>query len=684
MSRDRPSSSFGDPGAQPPTPTQTPTSAVFPSPVLATPRLAQGSLTPRFAENYSVFNSTPGNLDGGQARFEGFPPFTPSSHRDGLDPKQQHPANQTSLQLPGSGSLPSQTTTPPPTAHRRNKFSTLEPLTMNQDGQDFGQPDFSTAPQQPTDFNPLLASPGDIFSYPMSAPVTAPETFWDPASFAMSMDMDFNTSNIFPSEHPTTGHRHSASFDWNNEPQMFQDPPQPAQAPPPRANLPAKGAATKKSRPLAPKPPASRAPTAGTLTASLSMDNAFGITSPGAGIDPGNVFGGSRPSAPFSSFQATNAQASHPVAPATAMRRSNSSRDLGSSKAPDRAFASSPVKPSMPRPGLSRSQSENRGRRPNGKGAIVSQPMAPRPLPPSRSVPGLDMGRAMKTSGRVSPLKKQNRMSGLASIPESASRPSSRASVKFYIGADGRAHAQAAHSTVGPSESYTGPAARSSGQWDDGSEGSSSEDDEPIIIPSRNTSFNASFALPDPRRPVGSIFHPARRSISDKSTSTFAASADGGNNDMESEAETIMNDTPEHNGGDAASELLRVKENRQLMANQFSSAKAQRYFGMGQGTKSTSISPCRTDSGNTTDEPGVRCVCHNTEFIGFLVQCESCEMWQHGTCVNQAAQPHVYVCAFCANTPNMRGGRLRGSGRAGMDFGVATSPLASKSFRAFR
>jgi len=59
------------------------------------------------------------------------------------------------------------------------------------------------------------------------------------------------------------------------------------------------------------------------------------------------------------------------------------------------------------------------------------------------------------------------------------------------------------------------------------------------------------------------------------------------------------------------------------------------------------------------------------------VSSESCEMWLHGRCINISKRnlPSVYICAFCANTPNMRGGRLRGS---------ASSPLAHKSFRSFR
>ncbi|KAF4511425.1 hypothetical protein G6O67_003228 [Ophiocordyceps sinensis] len=82
-------SSFGDPKTQPHTPRQTPTCATFPSPVFETPKHYQGSfaepggLTPRFAEEYSVFNSTPGNLRGSQGPFADFIPATPASFSRG-------------------------------------------------------------------------------------------------------------------------------------------------------------------------------------------------------------------------------------------------------------------------------------------------------------------------------------------------------------------------------------------------------------------------------------------------------------------------------------------------------------------------------------------------------------------------------------------------------------------------
>src|SRR5512140_2496102 len=42
----------------------------------------------------------------------------------------------------------------------------------------------------------------------------------------------------------------------------------------------------------------------------------------------------------------------------------------------------------------------------------------------------------------------------------------------------------------------------------------------------------------------------------------------------------------------------------------------------------------------------------------------SCEMYLHGQCVNVTEQtmPSIYICAFCANTPNLRGGRIRDNG----------------------
>jgi len=61
-------------------------------------------------------------------------------------------------------------------------------------------------------------------------------------------------------------------------------------------------------------------------------------------------------------------------------------------------------------------------------------------------------------------------------------------------------------------------------------------------------------------------------------------------------------------------------------------------------------------------------------------------MWLHGRCTNitKRTLPSVYICAFCANTPNMRSGHIRDHGRGAAGKappGSASSPLAHKSFK---
>ena len=49
---------------------------------------------------------------------------------------------------------------------------------------------------------------------------------------------------------------------------------------------------------------------------------------------------------------------------------------------------------------------------------------------------------------------------------------------------------------------------------------------------------------------------------------------------------------------------------------------------------------------------GIRCVCGDPHDDGFLVQCEKCEMWLHGTCINYArnAKCDHFYCPFCLKT----------------------------------
>ncbi|OAA64122.1 PHD finger domain protein [Akanthomyces lecanii RCEF 1005] len=141
--------------------------------------------------------------------------------------------------------------------------------------------------------------------------------------------------------------------------------------------------------------------------------------------------------------------------------------------------------------------------------------------------------------------------------------------------------------------------------WDASSE-SESEDEDPIVIPSRTNSFSASFALPDPRKPVGSIFHRPRRSTSDRSSSSAGGEQSQRNGD-ESEAETVHNER-RGRGGDAASELAKLVESRQKRLSQ-PSMPGRLLTNIGN-SRSDTVSPSSlAESGYGTDSQGVRCVC---------------------------------------------------------------------------
>ncbi|EQL01002.1 PHD finger domain protein [Ophiocordyceps sinensis CO18] len=557
--------------------------------------------------------------------------------------------------------------------------------------QAFVQPDF-TGPTQ-HDMAVLMGSSGDIFGYPMSAPAAAPANFWDP-SVSMGMDLEFNAAGHHAMPPPTPpSHRHTGSFDWNADIQLFQDV---------AVSAPSNNQETvhqvRRERALAPKPPSSEvvSTSVGDSAVHLNvLDDPFGIINPGDGVDPGLLFG--RPHVALTSNFGTLSQ-SGPAEVVTALsgkgptgevRKATKAKAARNARLPDRAPASSPIKPSV-RPGLGRSYSENRGKRLVGRKAPPIMAEAGRPAPPTSSghavLPGILGGRP---SGRVSPSKTAPRLSSLASIPETSPQCRPRTSVRFTIDASGRARAE---TTVIGDGSPSGPPSdrglrrsRSSREvasrgWDS-SDDDSSTDDEPIIIPSRCSSFNASFALPDPRKPVGSIFHAACRDMSDRSRSNSA-------NGAESDAETVVNDR-QQKGGDATSELRRVVEDRQKWSGRTGSARSRRFISTNVGNfPGGIISPTSlAGSSHGPSGQGVRCVCEEAsadEADGFMLQCESCEMWLHGKCINitRWSMPSVYICCFCANTPNTASGR-RGR-ESGLGIGGLLSPLANRPFRSFR
>ncbi|PNY26789.1 PHD finger protein 20-like protein 1, partial [Tolypocladium capitatum] len=678
---------------QPFTPKRTRASTAFPNPLFETPKHYHGSfpdaggLTPRFAEEYSVFNSTPGNLRGTHSPFAHFVPATPASssgrHKRLLsaeelaveiaahvthfspnpnlplppvDPCRRLPSSpdpSTILvgfpksDVPLSPSLaksrsfkkarrgtvtteqpePSQVISPPPTARKGERK--LAPKPNMQNDQAFGQPDFGDPTQDMA--AALMGNPGDIFGYPMSAPATAPANFWDP-SMPMSMDLDFIVAGPHVFQPPTPSHRHTGSFDWNADIQLFQD----ANVPPPSSNQ-ENVQPVRRERALAPKPPASGAAATGTggsavqATHPTALDDPFGMILPGDGVDPGLLFSRPQTSAMDSDFNAMAQSASAEAAvagpgnsqPEGQVRKSNSVGGPIDGKLPGRAVGSSPIQSSA-RPGLGRSYSENRGRRALGRASLPTLAPAARPAPQVNNGPGMSAGRSSgRSSGRISPSKMMPRLSSLASIPETCPQYRPRTSVRFTIDAHGRARAETTVAGEGSGPDRRLPRSRSSchvsasRSWDS-SDDDSSTDDEPIIIPSRNSSFNASFALPDPRKPVGSIFHSSRRSISDRSASNSA-------NDAESEAETVVRER-QNKGGDATSELRKVVEDRQKRLNQMDSAQSRRRVpaSIGSNFPGGIVSPTSlTESSYGSDGHGVRCVCDQTsadEEGGFMLQ----------------------------------------------------------------
>ncbi|KAK4639518.1 hypothetical protein QC761_709010 [Podospora bellae-mahoneyi] len=816
MSGDQPVSSFGDPDAQPPTPKQTPTLSIFPSPRFETPKNNAGRLdepggwTPHFAEDYSVFNSTPGNLRGSQHPFPDFGPATPylgSAHKRTLSTGETF-SPTTNLQLPSVEpseilrSSPSQLSTPtfqqltpasrnsdtaertskkvrrgtvveqsqgqtatPPPSGRKGKRKLAPKLDTSamQNDQGYGHPDFlATAQPQMGNF---VTNPGDMFSYPLSAPAAGPgyapqRSFWDQDPNMGGMEVDFSANganggdmfqnqthqpltpvdwanaNLMQAQDAMVGHENGHVTTGNHQAPLISQAPMPAleTSAPEQAMF--------------------------AVDYSTTMEDNFGMNSSGGAVNPGLIF--SRPHSANMDAISHDQSMQVPIAPRPQtsqdfvqptsrapsaqrivttsrgeLRRSSSTRTVPSSR-PDRALASSPIK-SVGRPGLSRSFSENRGKKQSSRPALPTLAPAPRPQSQLVSNAGVGANRPIisqpsRPSGRTSPLKSQqhSRLSSLTSIPESAG-PRMRTQAKFTIDANGRARVET--TVVVETEEPTSAKKRQGSQdgsqrrrWtpsDEEDDSSSTDDEGPIIIPSRNTSF----ALPDPVKP--SIVHPFHRAS--HTGSSYSASFQHQDDDSDGETVVNVNDlTPTGKvAGDAISELQKVREARQRSGQwpPSSAPKVRRSFSGvgGSGSASfgnhqqgdyrgsynnSSLSPVSMTEGSLptpTGERGggMRCVCGRGE-VGrneLLVQCQSCEMNLHERCVN-ATETSIYICSFCANVTTghpVRGGgggrvreregdRERGRyhghghvrvGGGGSGLGI-TSPLAHKNFKSFR
>ncbi|KAL3428354.1 PHD-finger domain-containing protein [Phlyctema vagabunda] len=737
--------SFGTPNAQPPTPTKTPVIAAFPSPAFHTPKNNQSSFdtrtgwTPTFAEEYSVFNATPGRLTVHHSFSETPRPAVESRrlastgdlaeqiashvhHISSGPPPAVDPSNQllSSTGVDESRSLfddtttvtpqkpkknldqaySGQTATPPHSASKgsRKLAPKLSTKKMHYDSQDGPFSQNGTADQP--NFMQYPQTSSDMFGYPLSAPATAPvfgaKPFWDNDTSMSGLGMEFAPENQL---YNTSTHRSASSFDWGRSNQIFQEninipPSQEAQQP------------VKRQRALAPKAPAlitsqsgSHAPFHASLTAT-SIDS-FVATSLG-GVDPGLLF--SRPSS-----STTNASQNTGIEdvilpltrPSTSqvmlepyqhqlresrrdqeeLRRARSTHENGSFRFDKaRGTASSPVRGSA-RPVLQRSISDSKGKRIQARRHVLS----------SSGLSRTD-DRPSSRAGRSSPAK-QSRFTNLVSIPESPDhRP--RTEVKFTIDANGKARTETVLVSNEPKRRKHGPFAVNGESWASSSYDSSS-DDEPIII----TSQNNSFALPSQRnvsilsRIEGSNSIPDGRRSSASGSSYNRSDSSRDQSSLldchDSEAETVMDDDDD-GSGDATRELRKVMESRKQQLEP-RNTRHHRYaldargsaHHTGYGSSATSptdfggATPCSTRGGPT------RCVCNKADSDGFMIQCESCDNWLHGQCIgiDQRSLPPVYICAFCANTPNnLRGTRRTSRGTSNL----IASPLAHKSLRSFR
>ncbi|KAG9244869.1 hypothetical protein BJ878DRAFT_48284 [Calycina marina] len=726
-----PAYSFGTPNAQPPTPTQTPTAGQFStSPTFETPSNntsfeSRGGWTPTFAEEYSVFHATPGRLVGDENSFldtttahqldttghdtfgaDISAEFASSTHhlspniRANLDnsdqPSQFGPStiasafsrfddsvkNKVTPRRPRKRleeSFSGQTATPPQSATKGSRK--LAPkisvsTTMQNKDHDNGLYGMSATPTHNSGFSAFPSTSTDLYDFPMSAPATAPvfsdsKPFWDPDASLNAMDLDFGAHELSMFN---TGHRISNSLGWGRSNQMIQEVNIPAPAPTPSA--PSTRQPAKRQRTLAPKAavPAqvqkSLPPLQYNSTTATASDPFNGL------IDPGLVYSRSNSINVPTEHDDVSLPAPRPATSRLVRKpyqhqqresrrdqeeicRSRSTRERSSGTNFRRETVSSPVKGSA-RPGLSRSMSDGKLKRSQSR--PVSRPR------------------------RASPVKGL-RSSVLRPILESP-QPGPRTEVRFTIDANGKARTETVivGSTVFPSK------AESMNEHWESSQYESSSDEELIIVSSRNTSFNL------PTQPKGPkmakfnnhLYGSRRQSSSGEGYSRSESSLSQHSTQMdldgaESEAETVMDEA--NGSGDATRELRKVMENRKRMQQQKASHH-HHYLQDPHGSyysNSANLSPTTISDpdGTPTSSRGgsTRCVCGKPEDERFMIQCESCENWLHAECVNLSRRsvPAVYICRFCANTPNLRHGRVRDSARA-----HGSSPLAHKSFKSFR
>ncbi|RDW71341.1 hypothetical protein BP6252_07904 [Coleophoma cylindrospora] len=684
-----PAYGFGNPNAQPPTPTKTPTAAAFPSPSFQTPLQTtlfdnnRSGWTPTFAEEYSVFNATPGRLTAHSVFAEAPRPQSAggrrlastedlaknlASHIHHLSPGLPPPISPAD-QLPSSvdtdfsssrfnetlsnkiavtpqkpkqrldDAFSGQTATPPHSASKgsRRLAPKLAAGTMQRhDPRDtqFGESGTPT-PQHMMPF-----SSADMFGYHMSMPATAPafntKPFWDPDTSMSGMDMDFSHDSA---AFIATSHKPSNSNGWGRNSQAFEGRVNVQSAL--EAQRPKRPQSAQHQRPLAPKastPSNTQGPTLALFdfNASHAVEDPFAVSNVGSAVDPGLLF-------------------SRPTSSTTDDGRS---REFGDVMMPPARPATSQLilEPYQHQLRESRRDQEelrrSRSTRENGsfhfdrsRGTTSSpvrgsfRPGLQRSMSENKGKKsgkrhGLPISRTRddrpsSRTGRSSPLK-QSQYASLSAIPESPDRRP-RTEVKLIIDGNGKARTETVVVSTEPKTKQRRNFTGHSDGWPS-SPNESSSDDEPILIPSQNNSFVlpphrngpilSSYNIPDGRRSSGSGSSSYNQSESSREP---ASRLDG----HESEAETVLDE--EDGTGDATKELRKVMEGRkQTRSQQGRNAQHHRYapdlstgprYAYGSSTTSPATLTDMDGLTPSSTRSGItRCVCNNADGDGFMIQ----------------------------------------------------------------
>ncbi|KAK1777843.1 hypothetical protein QBC45DRAFT_329765 [Copromyces sp. CBS 386.78] len=644
-----------------------------------------------------------------------------------------HPAQNTSAQKISLVTIDServQTVTPPPSRHKgERKLATRLEASVMQNDQEFVHQGFLETSHQ-TDMGSYVTNQGDMFNFQLTGTTTGDfanqQPFWETDPSLEGMDIDFNgaSSSLFRQEpHPPSRPMNSLNWETSTPNHFIPE------------NVLVNGGRVVSGggsehvmvsqAPMQALMASSADQSMYTGTYATAIDNSFGIIN--NGVDPGLLF--SRPSsasmdvsldavAQGSSRGSSSRQIAQGAQPGSQgalvakvpsrgeLCRSASEREMEPQKK-DKVRATSPVKP-ISRPGLGRSLSENRDKRPGSRVILPALAPAPRPQSQLSNDAGLGIGRPVfsqpsRSSGRLSPLKSSHqRLRSLTSIPEQAGTRT-RTQAKFTIDENGRARVET--TLVVEHDNPLAARKRTSSQSVGGrrrwcsEDDESSSDDEPIIIPSRNTSFS----IPDPRKSraaVNSLGHSQPNiSFSAQSTTSWGSFRSGGGFqglDDESDEEILLNEmTPTSKmSGDAVNELLKLREDR-VRQHKPSPSKIRRLTSSSHSNSTGTIAsmnfasrftvsptalteaslPTPSSSDATTSisqRRSVRCICKRPDLDpgnAFMVQCESCEMWLHGKCVKIASQralPSIYICAYCANLKTTTPRVQRGGGGNGV------------------